>query len=208
MFVCLPRTQLWLHCHHLLASFVTSCPLLPSSSSSSTHFHTLNRGFRVGTHSEILSPPSSFLKGIIGHCSIYSPMSVCLCFPVSQLWIALSERLPGAREAPDPSLLRISTSTPRDSPADDYHRIQNEISTCSEVEIRGRRRERQLDRKKRKPEMRGCKTGIEGVKSLLCGIFELDKQKSQACLLLCGSLEMKGMCLKRKKGHLVVWRSV
>lgn len=54
---------LWLHCHHLSASFVTSCPLLPSSSSSSTHFHTLNRGFCLGTHLEILSPLSSFFKG-------------------------------------------------------------------------------------------------------------------------------------------------
>lgn len=141
--------KLCLHCHRLLSSSVISCPLLPSSTSSSSHFHTLNRGSHLGTHPEILSLPSSFppsfLKGIIVHCSIYSPVSVCLCvcvFRYHSSEIALSKRVPGAREAPDSTLMRISTSTQRDSPTDDYHRIQNEISMCSEVKIRGRRRDR------------------------------------------------------------------
>lgn len=114
------------------------CPLHPLISIHSTGDSALEHIRKFYPHR------AAFLKGIIGHCSIYGPMSVCLCvcFPVSQLWIALSKLLPGAREAPDPSLLRISTSMRRDSPADDYHRIQNEISICSEVEIRGRRRDR------------------------------------------------------------------
>lgn len=84
-----------------LSSLVLS---FPSSTSSSSHFHTLNRGSCLGSHPEILSLPSSFLvsflKGIIVHCSIYRPVSVCV-FRYHSSEIALSKRAPGAREAPD-----------------------------------------------------------------------------------------------------------
>lgn len=47
--------------------------------------------------------------------------------------------------------------------------------------------------------MKGCESRNKGCKVFaVWNLFEVDEQKSQACLRLCGSLEMKGMCLKRK----------
>lgn len=47
----------------------------------------------------------------------------------------ITPSLPGAREAPGIALTRISTSLPRDSPT--HRRGQDQISTHSQVEIRG-----------------------------------------------------------------------
>lgn len=97
-------------------------------------------------------PAQLLLKGIAILSSIYSPTSVRLCAFVCVFHYCSSEiapSVPGAREAPDSALTRISTSVPRDNPT---HRWgQDEISIHSRVEIRG------SDRGWRKLKKRGIK---------------------------------------------------
>lgn len=116
-------------------SHVSSCPRFPTSTVSLSHFHTLNRGSRLGRYSEILSIysiPLSYLKSIRVHRSIYSPKIVCVCdFQYHSSETALSKRVPEPRR--HQTLIRISTSIPKYNPSDGYHRIQDEISICVDV---------------------------------------------------------------------------
>lgn len=133
-----------LHCHRLLSPSVFSCPLFP-------FLYLFIKSFPYAQQ-EILSwipfgnsiPtsnfPVSFLKGIIVHCSIYRPVCVCV-FRYHSSEIAPSKGAPGAREAPDSALTRMSTSTLRDSPANDYHtEYRMRLPYAQKSEMRGRRR--------------------------------------------------------------------
>lgn len=196
--------QLYLHCHRLLSPPVSSSS---SSTSSSSHFHLLNMGSCLGSSPEILSPPSSFppsfLKGIIVHCSIYRPVTVCVCFPVSQLWnssVKESARSQGGTRLHSHTDIHLNTEGQSHKRLS--HRIQNEFSICSEVgDERGWRRDRD-SRRGRKLKMKGSESRNKGRKSfLLCGVFvRWTSEKSQACssLLRGFGAQMKGMCLKRK----------
>lgn len=90
---------------------------------------------------------AAFLSQLLkGHHSPLLYLQICACVRVFRYHsseIAPSKRAPGAREAPDATLTRMSTSTRSNSPTNDYHtEYRMRFPYAQKYEMRGRRRDR------------------------------------------------------------------
>lgn len=121
----------------------SSWPLFSSSTAPLSHFQTFDTGSYFGTPLETLSAQSSFPPSFFYRVSpspaIFTAQRVCVCACVCVFFhyhgSEIAPSVPGARQAPDSAFIRISTLLPRDDPT--CRGGQDEISICSEVEIRG-----------------------------------------------------------------------